>query len=385
MRCNVCHTSFTQAVYQSSSEHVLTSLCEVKRGRTSVFSCAKCGHIQTAQMLDAKHYYAQDYKILLSHDDEDQIYSTNSGKIVYRTQHQLATLKNKIALPSGAKILDYGCAKATMPLLLLQSQPNLEIYLFDVSDMYLEHWRRFLPPSRWAIHEIPVEWENSFDLVTSFFAFEHIDDPVDGMKTIARLLRTGGRFYGIVPDTVGNVADYIVIDHVNHFTESSLRYALHTAGLHTVSLDRDAHRGAFVFVAEKTSQDKPVEFISDVATSQDKAENLAAYWSEMDRHLSRAKHLNSDKIVAIYGSGFYGSYIACALAGHAKLSCFLDASPYQQGKTVLNLPVYAPELLPHDVQVLYVGLNPVIARQVMSEQSWLSSRDIELVYLSEDH
>ncbi len=382
MHCNICHTSLEQSVYQSHTDKALTSLCEITPGKTQVWSCHHCGHIMTQQLLDAKQYYAEDYKILLSHDDEDQIYELHSGKIVYRTQHQLSTLLGKITLKPNARVLDYGCAKATMPKLLLGHQPDLQMHLFDVSEMYKSHWARFLTPDQWTIDQTPIDWRGSFDLVTSYFALEHIDDAVSSIQAVANLLKDGGTFYGIVPDTVGNVADFIVIDHVNHFTEASLHYALTQAGLDTIEIDNKAHRGALVFVARKQGSRTAAK--QAVADALQQAQKLALYWSGLSQHLQREQAKWLGQPSAIYGSGFYGAYIATTLASADQLRCFLDASPYQQGKTVLGFPVLEPQQLPADVKVLYIGLNPVIARKTVATMQWLQQRDIKIVYLDGD-
>jgi SAM-dependent methyltransferase len=383
MHCNICHTSLEQAVYQSHTDKALTSLCEITKGKTQVWSCHHCGHIMTHQLLDAKQYYSEDYKILLSHEDEDQIYEINGDKIVYRTQHQISTLLGKITLKSNARVLDYGCAKATMPRLLLAHQPSLEMHLFDVSEMYKSHWAQFLSSDRWAIDQTPVEWRGSFDLITSYFALEHIDDAVSSIEAVATLLKDGGTFYGIVPDTVGNVADFVVIDHVNHFTQASLHYALSQAGLGDIEIDTTAHRGALVFVARKQGSRTAAK--QAVADACQEAQKLSLYWGGLSQQILTQQAELVGQPAAIYGSGFYGAYIATVLADTNELRCFLDASPYQQGKTVLGLPVLAPQQLPADVKVLFVGLNPVIARKTVTSMQWLKGRNIKMVFLDGDH
>jgi SAM-dependent methyltransferase len=334
----------------------------------------------TEQLLDAHKYYAQDYKILLSHDDEDQIYDAQpDGQLIYRSQHQLNVLLKKLDLPRNTRILDYGCAKAAMPKLILENRADLQMYLFDVSDMYLSHWQRLLSPDRWAINETPKQWQASFDVITSYFALEHIDAPVQSMRKVAALLKPQGVFYGIVPDTIGNVADYVVIDHVNHFTAASLHHALSSSGFGDIQIDKDAHRGALVFMARLHYKNPSP--LPDVEHAVQKAHELANYWSTLNQKLSLAQEKFKELPTAIYGSGFYGSYIASALDQSRRLQCFLDASPYQQGKTVAGLPVLDPDRLPAEIQVIYVGLNPVIARKVMRQSSWLDKRAVQLVFL----
>jgi len=56
-------------------------------------------------------------------------------------------------------------------------------------------------------------------------------------------------------------------------------------------------------------------------------------------------------------------------------------SPFQQGKKLFDRPIHAPDQLPADVDVMFVGLNPVIARETMAKLSWPANPKLELVFL----
>jgi len=374
--CSVCNSTSTDLIFESLLGKVLTSLCEVQPGTVKVWQCRDCGHLFGEELADTRDYYANDYRILLTHEDEDQIYEMRDGKITYRTDHQLAVLERKLPLRAGMRLLDYGCAKASMPKRLLTAHPDLAVHLFDVSPMYQEHWRKFVTPERWAIDVAPESWHGSFDVVTSFFALEHIPKPQESVRNIRRLLREDGCFYGIVPDTAGNVSDFVVVDHVNHFTETSLFVLLRNAGFTQIDIDRSVHRGALVFVARCTgpaSVKPPLELPV--------ARDIAAFWTALTERIRSAERRHAGRPAAIYGSGFYGAYVASLLQQPEQLHCFLDASPYQQGKTLMERPILAPTALPAEVQVMYVGLNPSIARSTVAAMDWLRERNIQLVYL----
>ena len=63
-----------EPIFAASSQHALTSLCEVRPGRARVWACSACGHLRGEELPDTGAYYESDYRILLNHDDEDQIY-----------------------------------------------------------------------------------------------------------------------------------------------------------------------------------------------------------------------------------------------------------------------------------------------------------------------
>lgn len=115
MHCNICHTKLGAPLYEASSDYALTSLCELRLGRVRIWLCPTCGHLRGEALPDTHNYYDSNYRILLDHEDEDQIYLVEGERIVYRTEHQVNTLLSKLDLPCGTRLLDYGCAKASDP------------------------------------------------------------------------------------------------------------------------------------------------------------------------------------------------------------------------------------------------------------------------------
>jgi len=388
MNCNVCDTAASAPIFESSGSTVLTSLCELRNGQVQVWSCSGCGHLYGAALQNSEEYYSTDYRILLDHDDEDQIYETGPHGIVYRTEHQLRTLLSKVAIPDGARVLDYGCAKASTPRRLFEARPDLQLHLFDVSDMYLEYWKRFIPPHRYSINATPGDWAGQFDLVTSYFALEHIPRPAETIAQIGHLLRKGGTFYCVVPDTFGNIADFVVLDHVNHFTAESLRHLLAASGFVEIDIDSQVHRGAHVVTAIRDPLDRndALDAGRPTPTEIDKANaralEISAFWMGIDSRIRKSELAAGSQGSVIYGSGFYGAYIMSVLQKKEHVACFLDRSPFQQGKTLLERPIVAPEQMPGSAKVVYVGLNPAIARAAIAEVPALASRDLTFFYLN---
>lgn len=377
MNCNICNREIQQPVYESGDRASITSLCELRDVKTTVYFCSHCGHLMSPQLEGLEQYYAIDYRILLNHDEEDQIYEVNNGIVRYRTEHQLTTLTNKIQFQSGKRVLDYGCAKSIMSKRLLDLHPELQCYLYDVSDMYVEYWERLVPESRWAINQTPADWAASFDIVTSYFSLEHIPKPRLAIEHVHSLLTEGGTFYGIVPNVFSNPADFVVVDHDNHFTSDSLRYLLADCGFGDIEIDSDSHRGALVFITRKTVRKAPTVAPADLSS---RVHKLAEFWANLRDNI-RSLEATSDSPCAIYGSGFYGAYIYSRLGNPATIKVFLDQSIFQQGRMLCNVPIIAPTELPKNIKTLYVGLNPAIARQVIASQPYLNNPGLRIVFL----
>ncbi len=381
-RCNVCENPLGSPVYVSPQGLSITSLTEVRDGRTEVFLCKRCGHLQTTALDDIDEYYESQYRILLDSEEEDQLYKVDNGRKIFRVQHQVDTLLGKVDLASGARVLDYGCAKGATARRLGEIRPDVEICLFDVSSSYVPFWKRFASADRWAVHELPDDWAGSFDLVMSFFVIEHVVDPADALDRMARLLKPGGVIYFIIPNVYTNTADFVVADHVNHFSERSLGTVLERAGLCPGEIDAGSHDGAWVVKAARAPQAGRLVADRALASSCDTVLEIAAFWSELAGRVQAFEGRRAGPgPAAIYGAGFYGTFIASCLDHPDRVECFLDQNPFRQGRTIMGRPIMAPDRLPASVFAIYVGLNPVWARSIIDGiESW-RGREHEYLFL----
>ena len=78
-----------------------------------------------------------------------------------------------------------------------------------------------------------------FDIVTSFEVIEHINSPIDEMKQIVKLLRTGGKFYCTTPNFNSILRYYLkskynVIsypEHLSYYTSRTIHKLFNDHGL----------------------------------------------------------------------------------------------------------------------------------------------------------
>jgi 2-polyprenyl-3-methyl-5-hydroxy-6-metoxy-1,4-benzoquinol methylase len=385
--CNVCTAPLPRALYESKGPQSLTSLCKLRHGATRVYTCGQCAHLQTEEMIDAATFYESEYDILVNSEEEDQIYEVKpDGTQVYRTDHQIKVFLEKLPLPSGARILDYGCAKSAMTKSLLKQRPDLQPHLFDVSARYIPFWEKFIEPERWAVHEAPDSWLGYFDVVSSFFSMEHMVCPEASVRKMAAMLKPGGALYCIVPNVDTNVADFIVLDHVNHFSKPSLTYLLQDAGLVVESIDDTSHRGAFVVVARRVTEAQqmalPETFSAEVQDWLTRFQRTASFWSQAaERVRLQEAQLPPDAETAIYGAGFYGSFIVSCLKDPQRVACHLDQNIYLQGRELNGRAILTPAQLPQRIQHVWVGLNPAHARKIIAQVEPLLARSVSFLFL----
>jgi SAM-dependent methyltransferase len=266
---------------------------------------------------------------------------------------------------------------------LKSKNPGLQVKLFDVSDRYIPFWKKFLNEDRWATYAIPAEWDNQFDVVTSLFSLEHMAHPQRALQQIFRVLKTDGIFYGIIPNVFTNTADLIVVDHVNHFTSVSLDYLLRSNGFEVVEIDEKTHRGALVFKAKKKSN------LSDCTTEPsriqsvfDQASEIALYWQNIGSKIKEFENsVHGTDRLAIYGAGFYGTFISICMKNPERISCVVDQNTFLQGRKINGVEIVAPADLPKNINVVMVGLNPAHAKAVIEDIPEFRHRQLTYFYL----
>jgi SAM-dependent methyltransferase len=381
--CGVCGAPFGEPVYRHDGDTSISSTATPVATPTVVYVCRSCAHIQTPPLADAAAYYQSAYNVHLDSEATDDLYAVRDGVPVFRARHQAGVVLEKVPLAPGAAVLDYGCGKAMTLRTLLGLRPDLVGAVFDVSDAYRFSWDEFLPREEQASFVTPDAWQSRFDVVLSFFALEHAPDPIGFLREIRALLRPGGTIHLVVPNVRENVGDFVVVDHVNHFMPSSLRRAFAAAGFDDVQIDEQAHASAYVVDARKAA--------SAVAQSDDdeavqafmrEARGYAAYWAEAGDAVRRFEaDVAAGRPSAIYGSGFYGVFIASRLRNPGAVAYFLDRNPHQQAKIVLEKPVRDPAHVGPEIEVVYAGLNPARSREIVAGIPELRERERRYFFL----
>ena len=383
--CNICDTEHAAPVYVSPENVSITSLTEIRSGRTEIFACANCGHLQTTPLPNLDKYYDQQYRILIDSEDEDQLYKIVNGKKFYRVRHQVETLLRKVDLPIGANVLDFGCAKGASARQLASFRPDVNVHLFDVSRMYLPFWERFSTKDRWATHTVPDSWREKFDAVFSMYVAEHVAEPIAFARQISSLLKPGGTMYWLVPNVGENTADFIVADHVNHFSEHSLTTLIAQTGLKLREIDCRSHEAGLIAIADLKSTESSCHPKTSLAEWHSEVRGISSFWSGLGSRIRQFERRRSaNEAAAIYGSGFYGTFVASCLKSLDNVQCFLDQNPFRRGKTLLDKPILDPRELDESIQRVYVGLNPRSARTIIRDIDAWRERDFDLCFLSDD-
>jgi 2-polyprenyl-3-methyl-5-hydroxy-6-metoxy-1,4-benzoquinol methylase len=376
--CVICQTAATK-LFEVKSQRI-TSISRIFSDGSETFYCENCSHVQTHIEENERDYYENNYPISLKHEDDDQVYDVIDGHVLYRNQHQFNILMERTHLDSSKKILDFGAAKGTIAKKLVDELGSENVYVYEVSDSYVNYWNPKILTENQAINIIPREWEKSFDLLISIFVMEHVSEIRKYIRQAVDFLTTEGQIFAIVPYLLTNPCDLLVSDHPNHFTKQSLMELLQSAGFSEILIADDLFRGALIVTAKlkenQMEQSKSLEENFRVL-------QLAEYWNIQSKILENYEIAGEGK-VAIYGGGIYGLFIYSKLEHKTKIACFIDQNPFLQGERHEGIEIVSPENIPAGVDTIFVGLNPRIAVQAISNTKFnVDKSKIKIVYLSE--
>lgn len=366
MQCNICNNKNTRLLYSNSQNSLSTKFLESKDS-LNIYLCKNCFHIFSDFPLDAYRYYDEEYNIDLNSEEEDQLYKVEKGKNIYRSDHQYKIFKDYFLISADTIILDYGCAKSST-MRKLSKDISIYPYLFDVSSCYKDFWLTFTKKENCAIHTIPDNWYDKFDIVTSFFSLEHVHQANDFVKQVHNVLKLNASFFLIVPDTLVNIADFIVNDHVNHFTKESITFLLEKNGFKVDFINTKDYYGALIVKATKVNQNLVSKTIHETTYNDKSIMKVATYWNNYNETLKKTIATIGNESFAIYGSGFYGSLIYQSTSSiHENFVFFIDKNPFRQKETLFEYKIVAPEDVKEKVKHIIVGLNPSISRDAISQ------------------
>ncbi len=354
-------------IYTSNDSFSITSISNLINAKTEVYYDKEIAHLYTKETLNSKEYYDNEYKVDIESEDKDSLYGIINGEKIYRTQYQLDLFTKKVEIKNNMKILDYGSAKGLFLKKLIE-KISIEPYLFDITTKYKEFWLKTFNQKNCSFYNLKDEWKNSLDIVTSFYVFEHVKDPLTELKNIYQVLKEDGIVYIQVPNVYNHIADFICIDHLHHYSKISLTHLLNQSGFEVISIDDTSYEGALIIVGQKKTNIKTYNFLNeDYTFYETKAVEMSKYWQTLSSKINTFYKQNSTKKAALYGAGFYSTYILSHLPKDNNIAYAIDQNPHLHSQKFNNLDIIPIDKVSEDIQVLYVGLNPKMAKEIIKD------------------
>lgn len=209
-----------------------------------IYRCPACAFAQTDLNKDydlfVKEHYSRGYFLGDPTRSAYVNYELDKPVIVKNMKKFLSQIQKR--KPSG-KLLDVGCAYGYF--IELARSAGYDAYGFDPSEYAVTQAKKLVGPA--AVQEGTVQdvayKPNSFDVITLFDVFEHLQDPVADLTKLRSLLKNDG----IIVIATGNTQSaasrifgrrwtfYIPPQHLSFFNKTNLSTFLTQIGLNPIA------------------------------------------------------------------------------------------------------------------------------------------------------
>lgn len=365
MTCPICAAPHTEAPVDlgrvpAHQNRILRTAADARAtptGALCLARCTACGHAYNAAF-DAT---------LLAYDaayDNRQDLSPTFGA-------WLDALLDELAGTAPAHIVEIGCGQGTF-LRRLCARTGATGAGYDPA------CRSPGQDGAVALHAAPYLHDpaaQSPDLVVCRHVIEHVADPVELLRDVARALREapGATVYFECPDLAWILEHRVHWDlfyeHVHYFTRRSLRAAFARAGLRVVAHRSllDGQYQGLTAVADPASPSRLPDAPSHAAQAEAFFGARTAWIARWQRALDR---LGADGPVVGWGAGAKGMTLAHLVdPSGERLAGLVDVNPAKQGAFVplTGHPVMAPDELARRGVRHAIVLNPAYLDEIRAQ------------------
>lgn len=207
------------------------------------------------------------------------------------------------------------------------------------------------------------EMDLTFDFITMIHTFEHIFNPFDYLLSLKKYLTREGLIFIQVPDAENNPIDYLIADHVTHFTKASLESLAVNCGYEVIFISNNLIKKEISMIIKPNIHPEP-QF--------SQLNNQVDFKNIIEKNFSWLKDLirisldlkKTEKKFGVYGTSNATVWIIESIG--LKPSFFVDDDINRQGKLFYNKPIISKFEIPHDSKVLIPFINDIVKKIIDS-------------------
>jgi 2-polyprenyl-3-methyl-5-hydroxy-6-metoxy-1,4-benzoquinol methylase len=361
--CKVCSTAALQEVAEFQSLPRVTSDCVPFRAGGRLLVCRNCNAAQSPaddQWFAEIHEIYEHYYAYRQAGGVEQSVSDSSGELRRRSEVLLTNLLASSEFPSGGKALDVGCGTGAT-LRALSNRGGWRLYGLEIDDKHLHRLKRIRGFE--ALYTCaPGEVPGQFDLVTMVHALEHFPDPVATLRDLSSKVAKDGCLFVEVPNAEANPFDYVIADHMMHFTPSSLSNLAARADFEIKCLSTNWIPKELSMTARPSAN--PGAFVERSINRLPARDYLLTQINWLRRFIdTAAQAMANSATFGLFGTAIAATWL-CSILGD-RVAFFVEEDASRIGHLHMGRPVISPAQLQPESTV-YIALIPEIAGQIAS-------------------
>jgi 2-polyprenyl-3-methyl-5-hydroxy-6-metoxy-1,4-benzoquinol methylase len=359
--CRACGAAALDEIREFAALPRVTSDCAPFRAGGSLAVCGICGAAQAIAderwLADIAEIYGR-YQIYHQSGGAEQHISEPSTAVLRpRSEVLLERLLALPAVPCSGSVLDVGCGTGGT-LRAFAARGGWHLYGLEMDERNLPFVSNI--PGFARLYTCPAQQlDLQFDLITMVHSLEHFPEPHGFLTDLRSKFSRSGKLFIQVPNAAANPFEYVVADHMIHFTVETLTALLDRAGFTILCLSTGwvtKELSAVASVGSLNAAEAPTRnFVTRVR------EQIA--WLEMLSAAARAA-AGSAASFGLFGTSIAASWLWQSVAD--RVDFFVDEDVHRIGRTYLGRPVLSPDQAPPG-SLVFLALIPSIASEVRAK------------------
>lgn len=364
MQCLTCHNRLN--TFKVNFKNSITSDNRSIKKDVNYCYCNNCASITMNEdnIIDLEKHYEDDYNFLLENDDIEPVLDglKYSEYIVELFDEYLSNDKKK-------KLLDIGSGKGN----LIESfnkkyknikyhaiEPNYDAYQALIKKDYIKGYKGFFSKDFFINGEV-------FDYITLIEVLEHVSNPLNFLKEIAKVMNQKSLLFIEVPLFNNHKSDLLTIDHINMFTEKNIKNLFALAGFEIIK-ENISNRVPMQFIIKISSSSKTINLLKE-----NPADILSQSQDYIDKVLKDVSGLK-DKKLSVYGQNVVIDYLVDNnFIDINNITCMINDNPAYQGKNkwrnkidVISFDEFISKKYTKDI---FLSMNDVYHKNVKAKLS----------------
>lgn len=306
----------------------------------------------------------KDYQVYHQGGGLEQAVFSSAGNGDTRSNLLVARLAETIDLLSPGHLLDIGCGNGAFLKTFGAAFPSWKLSGAEFDAKHSSELAAI--PSFQELHTGPLDQiEVRFSLITLVHTLEHIENPLDFLKCVRRLLSPGGTLFVQVPHYPENPFELMTADHASHFEVFTLQNLLSRSGFSPLFMSTDwVGKELSVVVAQGDGNEGDFR-----PPASDLRLPHCLEW--LDALLERAQSVqDTSSSFGLFGSSIAATWTAANLPRLPDF--FVDEDPARIGRTHMGRPILHPSRVAADSDV-FVSLPEASSESVRCRHIGMNS------------
>lgn len=359
--CKICATPSLVEIPEYRSLPRVTSDCVAFRPGGRLLLCRACGATQSPSdeqwLEEIREIYSDYHAYHQAGGVEQHVMDPSTGELRRRSEVLVDRLLGLPDVPASGKVLDVGCGTGAT-LKSFSERGGWRLYGQEMDTKNL-HFLSPLAGFEALYTDTPASLPGQFDLITMVHALEHFPEPAQTLRDLRSKIAPGGRIFVEVPNAEANTFDYVIADHMLHFTRETLSIVATRAGF-AIDCLSTAWVAKELSLTARPAQPEARDYHPNAASGAVDQVRGQVGWLRRFVDASRQASATSAPF-GLFGTSIAATWLASVLGD--VVSFFVEEDPNRVGRPYLGRPVFSPqEVKPGSV--VFLALTPPVAAQV---------------------